>query len=500
MLFEALRLVLDPYVLWVILASAAFGLFVGAVPGLTATMATALLVPVTFFMEPVPAIASIVTATAMAIFAGDIPSCLLRMPGTPASAAYTDEAYAMTRKGQGELALGAGLVFSVIGGLFGTAVLIMAAPALAEIALKFSSFEYFWLVVLGLLCAVFIAFSNPLKGIVSLLFGLLIASVGLDNPAGFPRFTFGNAELAGGLTLIPIMIGMFAVSEILRNVARIDEPWEMAQTKIGNVFRGMWGLTKRYRMPVLRGSALGTAVGVLPGAGADIAAWMSYAVSKKFSREPEKFGTGHVEGIIEAGASNNSALAGAWVPALVFGIPGDSITAIVIGVLYIKGLNPGPSIFMNNAVSIYAIFMVFILANLLMLPLGIAAIKGAKQLLRVPREVLMPVILLFCVVGSFAINNSIFGVMLMLVFGLIAYLMEENGFPVAPAILGMVLGAMLEEHFIRAMIRADGSFLAFFERPIAGSLGILALVVACVPLIRWILRSRMMLPGGGINQ
>jgi TctA family transporter len=500
MLFEALRLVLDPYVLWVILASAAFGLFVGAVPGLTATMATALLVPVTFFMEPVPAIASIVTATAMAIFAGDIPSCLLRMPGTPASAAYTDEAYAMTRKGQGELALGAGLVFSVIGGLFGTAVLIMAAPALAEIALKFSSFEYFWLVTLGLLSAVFIAFSNPLKGIVSLLLGLLVASVGLDNPAGFPRFTFGNAELAGGLTLIPIMIGMFAVSEIVRNVARIDQPWEMAQAKIGNVFRGMWGLSKRYRMPVLRGSVLGTAVGVLPGAGADIAAWMSYALSKKFSREPEKFGTGHVEGIIEAGASNNSALAGAWVPALVFGIPGDSITAIVIGVLYIKGLNPGPSIFMSNAVSIYAIFMVFVLANLLMLPLGIAAIKSAKQLLRVPREVLMPVILLFCVVGSYAINNSIFGVVLMLVFGLIAYLMEENGFPVAPAILGMVLGAMLEEHFIRAMIRADGSFMAFFERPIAGGLGGVALVVACVPLIRWILRSRMLFPGGGTNQ
>jgi TctA family transporter len=436
----------------------------------------------------------------MAIFAGDIPSCLLRMPGTPASAAYTDEAYAMTRKGQGELALGAGLVFSVIGGLFGTAVLIMAAPALAEIALKFSSFEYFWLVVLGLLCAVFIAFANPLKGLVSLLLGLLVASVGLDNPAGFPRFTFGNAELAGGLTLIPIMIGMFAVSEILRNVARIDQPWEMAQAKIGNVFRGMWALTKRYRVPVLRGSVLGTAVGVLPGAGADIAAWMSYALSKKFSREPEKFGTGHVEGIVEAGAANNSALAGAWVPALVFGIPGDSITAIVIGVLYIKGLNPGPSIFMSNSASIYAIFMVFILANLLLLPLGIAAIKGAKQLLRVPREVLMPVILLFCVVGSFAINNSVFGVVLMLVFGLIAYLMEENGFPVAPAILGMVLGAMLEEHFIRAMIRADGSFLTFFERPIAGSLGVLALVVACVPLIRWILRSRMLLPGGGIDQ
>jgi putative tricarboxylic transport membrane protein len=497
MLFEAFRLVFDPYVLGVILGSAAFGLFVGAVPGLTATMATALLVPVTFFMDPVPAIASIVTATAMAIFAGDIPSCLLRMPGTPASAAYTDEAYAMTRNGQGELALGAGLVFSVIGGLFGTAVLIVAAPALAEVALKFSSFEYFWLVSLGLLCAVFIAFANPLKGIVSLLLGLLVASVGLDNPAGFPRFTFDNAELAGGLTLIPIMIGMFAVSEIIRSVSKIDEPWQMAQAQIGNVFRGMWGLTKRYKLPVLRGSVLGTAVGVLPGAGADIAAWMSYAVSKRFSREPEKFGTGHVEGIIEAGASNNSALAGAWVPALVFGIPGDSITAIVIGVLYIKGLNPGPSIFINNAVSIYAIFMVFILANLLMLPLGIAAIKSAKQLLRAPREVLMPVILLFCVVGSFAINNSIFGVVLVLGFGLLGYLMEENGFPVAPAILGMVLGAMLEEHFIRAMIRADGNFLVFFERPIAGSLGALTVIVVCVPLIRWVLRPRMELTGGG---
>ena len=490
MLFEALKLVLDPYVLGVILGSAVFGLFVGAVPGLTATMATALLVPVTFFMEPVPAIASIVTATAMAIFAGDIPSCLLRMPGTPASAAYTDEAYAMTRKGQGELALGAGLVFSVIGGLFGTAVLILAAPALAEVALRFSSFEYFWLVVLGLLCAVFIALANPLKGVVSLLLGLLVACVGLDNPAGFPRFTFGNAELAGGLTLIPIMIGMFAVSEILRGVARIDEPWEMARAQIGNVFRGMWRLTLRYKMPVLRGSALGTAIGVLPGAGADIAAWMSYAVSKKFSKEPEKFGTGHVEGIVEAGASNNSALAGAWVPALVFGIPGDSITAIVIGVLYIKGLNPGPSIFMENATAIYAIFMVFILANLLLLPLGIAAIKSAKQLLRAPRHVLMPVILLFCIVGSFAINNSIFGVLLMLAFGLIAYFMEENGFPVAPAILGMVLGAMLEEHFIRAMIRGDGELVAFVQRPIAAGLAAAVLVVLAWPVAAWLLRRK----------
>jgi TctA family transporter len=487
---QAFALVLDPYVLWVIVAAAAYGLFVGAIPGLTATMATALLVPVTFFMPPVPAIAAIVTATAMAIFAGDIPSCLLRMPGTPASAAYADEAYAMTRKGQAEAALGASLVFSVIGGLFGTAVLIAAAPALAEIALQFSSFEYFWLVILGLSSAVFLAIGNPVKGVVSLLLGLLVASVGLDNPAAFPRFTFGSAELTGGLTLIPVMIGMFAFSEIIRNVAAMERPWEMTQAKIGNVFHGMWTLARRYPMSILRGSALGTAIGALPGAGADIAAWMSYAVSKKFSRQPEKFGTGHVEGIVEAGAANNSAIAGAWIPALVFGIPGDSITAIVIGVLYIKGLNPGPTVFMQKAPEMYAIFVVFILANLLMIPLGYAAIKGAKQLLRAPRELLMPVILVFCIVGAFAINNSLFGVVLMLAFGLIAYVMEENGFPVAPAILGMVLGAMLEENFISSMIKSDGRLLAFFERPIAGGLGALTILIVAWPLARAWLRRR----------
>ena len=195
-----------------------------------------------------------------------------------------------------------------------------------------------------------------------------------------------------------------------------------------------------------------------------------------------------VEGIVEAGASNNSALAGAWIPALVFGIPGDSITAIVIGVLYIKGLNPGPTIFMEKAPEMYAIFIVFILANLLMIPLGVAAIKGASRLLRAPREVLMPVILLFCVVGSFAINNSLFGVVLMLAFGIAAFIMEENGFPVAPAILGMVLGSMLEEHFISSMIKSDGRLLAFFERPIAGGLGALTMAVSAWPIARaWLL-------------
>jgi TctA family transporter len=480
---QAFTAVFAPYNLVVMLGASLFGLFVGAVPGLTATMATALLVPVTFFMAPIPAIAAIVTATAMAIFSGDIPGCLLRMPGTPASAAYTDEAHAMTRKGQAELALGAGLVFSAVGGLFGTVVLMVAAPALAEFALNFSSFEYFWLVLMGLTCAVFISTDRPLKGLVTLFLGLLVASVGLNNPAAFPRFTFGSTELLGGVGLIPLMIGMFAVAEIIRYVVALEPAAVVVEQRIGNVFSGMWQLARRYPVQILRGSTLGTVVGALPGAGADIAAWMSYATSKRFSREPEKFGTGHVEGIVESGAANNSALAGAWIPALVFGIPGDSITAIVIGVLYMKNMNPGPTLFTTHPEKIYSVYLLFIVANIIMLPLGWLAIKTAKRILRVPRDVLMPVILLFCVVGAFAINNTAFDVGVMLVAGLAAYVLEENGFPISPLILGVVLGGMLEENFITSMIKSNGDLGAFFSRPIALALAVDTMLVRFVPLI-----------------
>ena len=484
---QAFSMVFDPYTLMVMVIAALYGLFVGAVPGLTATMATALLVPVTFFMPPIPAIAAMVTATAMAIFSGDIPGCLLRIPGTPASAAYTDEAFAMTKKGQAELALGAGLVFSAVGGLFGTVVLILAAPALADFALNFSSFEYFWLVLLGLTCAVFITTNQPLKGVTTLLLGLLVACVGLGNPAGFPRFTFGNAEMTGGIGMIAMMIGMFAISEIIRYVVDTSPPAELVVEKVGSVMAGQWALAKKYPVQIFRGSVLGTAVGALPGAGADIAAWMSYAMSKKFSKEPEKFGTGHVEGIVESGSANNSALAGAWIPALVFGIPGDSITAIVIGVLYMKNMNPGPMLFTTNPQNIYAVFLLFIIANIIMIPLGILCIKVAKRILLVPREVLMPLILLFCVVGTFAINNSMFEVGIMLVAGILAYILEANKFPIAPAILGVVLGGMLEENFITSMIKSNGDLGAFLARPIA-----LCLAVVCLLVWTWPLMAKLL--------
>lgn len=476
-MMEALRLVLDPYVLWVCLASAVFGIFVGAMPGLTATMATALLVPVTFFMPPVPALGAIVTATTMAIFAGDIPAAMLRIPGTPASAAYTDESYEMSKKGLLDLNLGVNLVFSVLGGLIGVAILILAAPLLAELAINFSSFEYFWLAALGLTCAIFIATDDPLKGFASLLIGLSLGCIGIDPAAGYPRFTFGSVELLQGISFIPAMIGMFAISELLRGAVTVDAAGQVLTAKVGNVFRGVGGVFRQYWKNFLRGSLIGTAIGALPGAGADIAAWISYAVSKKFSKEPEKFGTGHIEGIVDSTSANNSALGGAWIPALVFGIPGDSITAIVIGVLYMKNMNPGPTVFLQNPQFIYAVFIIFIIANLLMLPIGWAAIKSAKQILRTPKNVLLPMILLFCIVGSYAMTNSVYGIIIMLIMGIFAWILEENDFPVAPIILGLVLGEMFEQNFMTSMIKSDGSLIGFFSRPIAATLGVMTLAL-----------------------
>lgn len=482
-LVQAFGLVTQPYTLGVMLLAAMFGLFVGSMPGLTATMATALLIPFTFFMDPVPAISVIVTAVATAIFAGDIPGALLRIPGTPASAAYCDETYAMTRKGLAERALGIGLVTSVIGGLVGAVVLSFSAPFLAKFAIKFSSFEYFWLACLGLSCAVIISSGSTIKGFVSLLIGLFIATIGIDGTAGHPRFTFGNVELMAGISFIPAMIGMFAISEVLRYVASTHKPLTMPNHPPSPVFRGLGPILRKYKMNIVQGSGLGAIIGILPGAGADIAAWISYALAKKRSKTPEKFGTGHPEGLVAAGADNNASIAGAWVPAIVFGIPGDSITAVVIGVLYMKGMNPGPMVFIQSPELIYAVFMAFFLANLALLPLGFAAIRMSRQVLRVPQRILMPIILMFCVVGAFAINNTVFGVTLMLALGILAYIMEENGFPVAPAILGIVLGGMVEDNFMSSMIKADGELMGFFSRPIAATLGVVTILLWMTPLL-----------------
>jgi TctA family transporter len=489
-LTQGFALVAATDVLVAVLLASIYGLVVGAMPGLTATMATALLVPVTFYLSPIAAVGAIIAASAMAIFAGDIPGALLRIPGTPASAAYSDEAYAMTRQGRPEAALGMGVFFSALGGIVGTFALMLVAPALAEVALSFSSFEYFWLALLGLMCATLVARSSPIKAIAAMLLGLLFSCIGMENPAGTPRFVFGITDLLGGIEPVPALVGVFAVSEVMRAMLTAEAP-KLPKRRFGSILGGQFTLLRRYPRQVARGNAIGIVVGVLPGAGADMAAWISYATSKRFSRTPEKFGTGHPEGLVEASTSNNASLASGWVPALLFGIPGDTITAIAIGVLYMKGLNPGPTLFTENAASMYALYIVFLLANVIMVPLGVIMIRLASTVLRAPRAAVMAVIVLLCAVGAFATGNNLFAVVIVAGFGVLGFGMERNGYPVAAMVLGIVMGSMLETSFVTSLIKSDGSLWPFFERPVSSILAAVTAMAVLWPAVAWlIMRGR----------
>lgn len=482
----AVEMLVDPTVLAVVLLSGIYGLFIGAIPGLTATLAAALLVPFAFFLDPLPAIASIITMSAMAIFAGDIPSALVRMPGTPASAAYTEDAFRMTQAGKGADVLGVSLVASAIGGLAGAVVLIMAAPVLAEFALMFTSYEYFWVAVLGLTAAVIISRGSQVKGAIALLIGLFLSTVGIDVSLGYARFTFGQEALLAGISFIPAMIGLFGLSEVLRNV--IDPTGRPVPPRLNtkHMFRNASRILWRYKKGVMSGNAIGGAVGALPGAGGDVAAWVSYAATKNASKEGHLFGTGdgHIEPVVSAGSSNNAALASAYVPTLIFGIPGDTITAILIGVLFVKGVQPGPSLFTEQAPMLYAIYLIFILANLMLIPLGYLAIRTSGQLLRVPRAVLLPIIVAFCIVGAFAINNGELEIIVMLLLGILGYLLERVGIPVAPVVLGIVLGPIVEKNFMQSVIKTDWDLSQFLTRPISATLMLTTILILLYPLLR----------------
>jgi len=482
-MLQAVEQLADPVVLIVMFCAAVYGLTVGAIPGLTASMAVALVIPIAFFLDPVPALAGVMTLSAMAIFAGDLPGALLRIPGTPASAAYVDDAYLLMRKGQGGLALGICVVCSAIGGVIGSLVLMGAAPSIALIALQFSSYEKFFLACLGLTAAIAVSGGKWYKGGISLLLGLAVAQVGLDPVSGQPRLTFGMSELVGGLAFVPVLIGMFAVPEVLRYSLSMREIKPPPIQAIGSLLSGVRSVLMRQKRDVAQGAAVGVVIGAIPGAGADIAAYISYAISKRFSKNGDKYGTGIPDALVAPTTSNNAAVGGALIPATVFGIPGDSLTAIIIGVFFLKGLNPGPMVFIENALLINTVFMAFLLANLMMVPLGLLAISAFQRVIRVPRSLLMPTILAFCILGSFAVENTHIAIVTMLVLGLVAFAMEKFGYPLAPAILGLVLGPMLEETFLNSLIRARGNPLAFVERPLSMWLAALTLAICLAPLV-----------------
>ncbi|MCI0509995.1 TctA family transporter [Chromohalobacter marismortui] len=486
MSISSLIALFSPASLAVIAACTLYGTFIGAMPGLTATMAVALLVPFTYFMDPMIAISAIVATTTTAIFAGDVPGTLMRIPGTPASAAYVEDAYRLSRAGRSRSTLMTSLFAACIGGLVGVALLALIAPQLARVAMQFSSFETFWLACLGLSCAVLTSNGSVAKSFASLFIGLFIATIGIGVAVGYPRFTFGYYELFAGISFIPAIIGLFALSEILRSVQtrRSEQPTVATQESFSQALREAADTLRGFKRNIARSSILGTLIGALPGAGADIAAWICYAISRRFSSHPERYGTGYIEGVADGGAANNAAIGGAWTPALVFGIPGDSVTAIAIGILLLNGMSPGPQIFTQSPELVHTLYGAFALSNLAMLPAGLLVIMASSHIVRIPRRILMPIVLLFSLVGAYAITNSVVAIWTVLALGALGYVMEANGFPLAPTILGIVLGGIVEDNFMTSMLKAQGDLLAFFERPWAAALGILTLLVWALLLWR----------------
>ena len=479
-MLQALITVFSPPILIPWLLAMTLGIFIGAMPGLTATMGVALIVPLTFHMQPIAGLAMILGLSFTAIFAGDIPATFLRVPGTPASGAAVLDGYEMSKQGRGSLAIMIDLFCSTLGGLIGVVLLITVSPTLAKFALKFTHFEYFWLGVLGLSMSAVITKGSNLKGLISMVAGLLLATIGIDVSTGYPRFAFGNINLISGINFIPVMIGMFGLSEVLKSVATQTHDElagaavaEMRKTKIMDVLKIM-GRNKRV---IVQSSLIGTLIGALPGAGADIAAWVSYGLAKKTSKKPELFGTGAEEGVVAPTTANNAALGGTWIPALVFGIPGDTITAIVLGAMLMYGLKPGPLVFQDNKELINQIFSVALVSQVFLLILGYLGIKAFAYFFKAPRNVVLAGITVFSLIGAYAIRTNVFDVFLVIIFGVLGYFMEKVEMPLSPLILGIVLGPMIEDNLRIGLIKTDNSFLPFLTRPISATFALILLFV-----------------------
>jgi len=478
-MMQAFVTVFSPSVLIPWILAMALGIFIGAMPGLTATMGVALIVPLTFHMQPIAGLAMILGLSFTAIFAGDIPATFLRVPGTPASGAAVLDGFEMNKKGKGSLAIMLDLFCSTLGGLIGVVLLITISPTLASFALQFTHFEYFWLGLLGLSMSTVITKGSNTKGLISVVFGLFLSTIGIDISTGYPRFTFGSINLISGINFIPVMIGLFGLSEVIRDIGEQSQDQlssaaiiETGHTSPKDVLKVM-GRNKRV---IAQSSLIGTLIGALPGAGADIAAWVSYGFAKKTSKHPEIFGTGSEEGVIAPTTANNAALGGTWIPALVFGIPGDTITAIVLGAMLMYGLKPGPLVFTNNKDLINQIFAVALASQVFVLILGFLGIKAFAFLFKFPRNVVLAGITVFSLIGAFAIRANIFDVLLVVIFGILGYFMEKVEMPLSPLILGLVLGPMIEDNLRIGLIKTNNSFIPFLTRPISAVFALILVI------------------------
>ncbi len=465
------------------IAGVLFGLFIGATPGLTISLGMVLLLPLTFTLPPVTAFCLLLGLFASGMTGGSISAILLNIPGTPSASATAIDGYAMASKGQAGQAMGTAVISSFFGGMFSLGCLVLIAPTLAKVALKFGAPELFALVFLGLTLICSFGQRSVIKGLISGVLGLIFMTVGLDAIVGLPRFTFGIVELQSGISFLPAMVGLFAIPQILEGIVVGTNVIPRYDAKISGLLPTFREFRRLLKYKVL-GAVIGTGIGAIPGAGGPIAVFLSYDYAKKISKNGKDFGTGIPEGIAAPEAANNGVSGGAMIPMLTLGIPGDPITAILLGALMIQGLTPGPLLFQNNAQFVYSVFWAFLAANIFNLILTLSTIRIWVKILQVPKRILLPIIGILCVIGSYALRNSFFDIVTMLFFGLLGFLKRKFKFPVVPMLLAIVLGPALEEHLRMSLIISDGDPSIFVTHPISLVFIIIALVSFFVPLLR----------------
>ena len=492
---NALWTLMSPASLFHVFWATLLGIVVGSLPGLTATMGVALLTTLTYTLERDAAILVLICMYVGAIYGGSRSAILLNIPGTPASAATALDGFPLARQGKAAEAMGLATAGSAIGTLIGILLLVLLAPPLAEAALNLGSFEFFWLALFGIVISgQLTGGGSPLKGYIAGILGLAVAMIGSDGIHAHVRLTGGWDELNGGNGLIPAMVGAFGFAEVL--TVMWQKSAELTKDDRGGRVlpdpRRLW----RYRWTIGRSGVIGTLVGIIPGVGEDIGAWASYAVARRFSPEADRFGHGSTEGLTAAETGNSAVVPGALIPALTLAVPGSAPAAVLIAALFIHGIRPGPMIMIEQPTFIYTIAAMLVMATVAIAILGLALTRTFVQVLRVPRAWLMPVVFVLCVIGPYALTQRLFDVWIMAFFGIVGFLLRRMDYPIAPLVLGIILGDLLDKSLRRGLILSDGDLTPFLTRPVSAAfaLVIAVSVVVSVPAVRR--RLARLIPSG----
>ncbi len=480
-LLQSLNQVLTFPVFGLALLGTVIGIIIGALPGLTAVMAVVIMLPLTYTMTPQEAFALLLPTFSGAIFGGSLGAILLNIPGTGAAIMTTFDGYPMSCRGEAGQAIGLAVIFSFIGGIFSAIFLTFFSPIIAKLALRFGAHEFFAVAFFGLGVIAYIS-DSMVMGMISGTLGLLIATVGTDPQAAYPRFIFGQADLMSGLNFVPVMIGVFGLGEIFTLIEKGIKKSKITKQRISGLLPKP-SLLLRMIPTTIRSTVVGIIIGAIPASGPTIASVVSYGLEKRLGKNRDEMGKGVPEGIVAAETGNNAACGASIVPMIALGIPGDATTAILIGALLLHGLTPGPMLFIDNVDVVHAIFILFFLGNVFFLIFGLVGIRFFVLMLRTPQRILFPLLLTFCVIGSYTVQNNPFDILVLIFFGILGYIMRKVNLPPAPLILGFILGPLVEDNLRRALILSNGNPLDLLTRPVSGTLIVLTILLLFSPYI-----------------